>query len=555
MSEFPAPTIDDWKARVRRETGADASELGCTTASGVRVEPLYVAAPESSVGVPGRAPYVRGASATPAPSGWRRCQRYEDGDLEGSCDRIRADVAGGIDAIWLRLDRAARLGLAVDEAPEALGAEGLPAHDVDTLAPLLAAASLPGRELWLDAGGNALPAAALALAAFERAGVDAAEVSLRWCADPLGALAADGQIPADHATLGWEAAALAALSARRWPGSRTLTASSAPYARAGAGADQQIGLGLATAIEYMRYLTAGGVAADAAGAQIALVTEIDQDFLVEVAKLRALRLGWSKLQSACAGTATAPLLHAATGWRSYAAEDPWVNMLRATVQTMAAAIGGAQTITALPFDAPLGQPEARGLRVARNTHAVLGEESRLGEVMDAAGGAYAVETLTDELARAGWEVLRRVDANGMASALVGGELDTTVRDMVEAAAAERRDRIGSSELAVLGVNRFPPAAEEEPLARDATSPAEVRAAAAERQARRSTPEPELALVREAVARTNATNGPDLLIDALVDAARAGATIQQLGEALRPEAVPQSAPALRAWRDAEAGVSD
>jgi methylmalonyl-CoA mutase len=136
--------------------------------------------------------------------------------------------------------------------------------------------------------------------------------------------------------------------------------------------------------------------------------------------------------------------------------DPWVNMLRTTVAAFAAGVGGAESITVLPFDAPLGVPDAFGRRIARNTSSLLISESHVAKVVDPAGGAYAVEKLTDDLARAAWEELGRIEqAGGIEAALADGSL----RGRIDEVVARRDDQIAHRARPVTGLSEFPNLAE------------------------------------------------------------------------------------------------
>ena len=131
-----------------------------------------------------------------------------------------------------------------------------------------------------------------------------------------------------------------------------------------------------------------------------------------IAKLRAARRLWARVLEASGAAESAQRQHVVTSRAMMGRVDPWVNMLRGTVAAFAAGVGGADAITVVPFDEPLGLPDAFGRRIARNTSSLLIEESHVAAVTDPAGGSYAVEKLTDDLAVAGWAELGRIEADG-----------------------------------------------------------------------------------------------------------------------------------------------
>jgi len=222
---------------------------------------------------------------------------------------------------------------------------------------------------------------------------------------------------------------------------RTACVSSIAFHDAGADAADELALLLAS---VARELRAGGDGA-ALWAQVA----IGRDTFGELCKLRALRVVWHKLMTAAGATDTAlTALHAVCSARTQSARDPWVNMLRASTQVFAAALGGAQLITPLPFDAALGVMSAHGRRVARNTALVLREESHLGRVIDAAGGSYYVEDRTDALAREAWARFTQIERDGgMAQLVASGALRERLARSWAAFAARQEPVLGVSEFA------------------------------------------------------------------------------------------------------------
>ena len=168
--------------------------------------------------------------------------------------------------------------------------------------------------------------------------------------------------------------------------------------------------------------------------------------------------------------------------------DPWVNMLRTTVAAFAAGVGGADTVTVLPFDSPLGVPDAFGRRIARNTSSLLIDESHVAHVADPAGGSYAVEKLTDDLARAGWDELGRIEeSGGIEAALADGSL----RSRIDETVARRENEIAHRVRPLTGVTEFPNLAEtlpeREPVPTGSTGPAQVRRYGASFEALRDEP--------------------------------------------------------------------
>ncbi len=175
---------------------------------------------------------------------------------------------------------------------------------------------------------------------------------------------------------------------------------------------------MGVALAYLRALEAEGAALDVARRMIFFRLSADADQFLTIAKFRALRKLWTRVEDACGLTPEPAFVSAETAWRMMARRDPHVNILRATIAAFAAALGGADAITVLPFTAALGLPDRFARRIARNTQLVLLEESHLAKVADPAAGSGALEDLTDQLCHAAWGLFRDIEAaGGIAAAL------------------------------------------------------------------------------------------------------------------------------------------
>ena len=225
----------------------------------------------------------------------------------------------------------------------------------------------------------------------------------------------------------------------------------------GASDVQELAHSMQVGAAYLRSLTQAGVPVDDAAALVEFRYAATDEQFPTIAKLRAARRLWRRvleLSGASTGSATGgppeQRQHVVTSRPMMSAYDPWVNMLRTTVAAFAAGVGGADSVTVLPFDTPLGRPDAFGRRIARNTSSLLISEAHLARVADPAGGAYAVEKLTDDLARAAWDLFGRLDD--------GEDLDP----LIEAVVAERDSQVATRKRPLTGLTEFPNLAEERP---------------------------------------------------------------------------------------------
>ncbi len=172
---------------------------------------------------------------------------------------------------------------------------------------------------------------------------------------------------------------------------------------------------MALAAAYLRTLTDAGCSVEDAASLVEFRYAVTDEQFPSIAKLRAARRLWARVQELCDAEPVAQRQHAVTSRPMMSSYDPWVNMLRTTVAAFAGGVGGADAVTVLPFDSPLGRPDTLGRRVARNTSHLLIDESHVAKVADPAGGSYAVEKLTDDLAVAAWDVLGTPRGRGVAS--------------------------------------------------------------------------------------------------------------------------------------------
>lgn len=217
---------------------------------------------------------------------------------------------------------------------------------------------------------------------------------------------------------------------------------------------QELGYVLALGAHYLRALGAAGIPVDEAAGLIEFRLAASDEQFVTIAKLRAVRRLWARMLelSGASEDRRNMTVHAITSRPMMTKYDPWVNMLRTCVAAFAAGVGGADAVTVLPFDARLGLPDAFARRIARNTSTLLVEESHVAKVADPAGGAFAVEKLTDDLAVSGWEELGRIEEVG---GVVAAVEDGSLRSRVDEVVAERDRQIANRKRPLTGLTEFP----------------------------------------------------------------------------------------------------
>jgi methylmalonyl-CoA mutase len=445
-AEFATPSRADWQelvAGVLRKSGAlpegsavePESLLVSTTYDGIAVQPLYTA--EDTVtapGFPGLPPFVRGSRPEGSvATGWDIRAQHAEADPRATNKAVLADLEGGVSSIWLRL-----------------GGDALP---VKSLADALNEVYVDLASVTLDAGAEYEAAAEALFDVFTEREIPASEAIGTLGADPIGLRARTGE-PHDVAP----AAALAARVAAKYPKLRTIVVDGTVFHEAGGSDAQELGAVMATGVAYLRALTdAGpgvdGLSVDEAASQLEFRLAASADQFLTIAKFRAARRLWARVTEVSGVSAEARGMHqhAVTSSAMLTKRDPWVNMLRTTLACFGAGIGGADAITVIPFDGAIGLPDAFSRRIARNTHAILLEESKLAGVIDPAGGSWYVENLTEELARVAWQEFTGIERDGGIEAVLDSG---ALAGRLAATWAARSKRIATREDPITGVSEF-----------------------------------------------------------------------------------------------------
>jgi methylmalonyl-CoA mutase len=453
--EHPPAERDQWRELVRgvlAKSGRDVADLAAPEDllvahgyDGVDIAPLYTAADGTeAAGPPGLAPFTRGGRPQGnLPDGWDVRARHDRSDPAAVNEAVLTDLEHGVRSLWLVLGPGA---LPIADLPAALDGVLL------DLAPIT-----------LDAGPWHDEALQALLRLHAERGIPTGQVTGNAGVDPLGELARTGE-PMDLDIIAGRVGAYA----RRYPQLRCMVVDALPYHDAGGSDAEELAASIATGVAYLRALTAYGLDVHAAAEQLEFRYAVTADQFAGIAKLRAARRLWARVTEV-AGVrpeSRGQRQHAVTSAAMMTRRDPWVNMLRTTLACFAAGVGGADAVTVAPFDSALGEPTAFARRIARNTSAILLEESHLAGVIDPGGGSWYLESRTAELARAAWQVFTEIErAGGMAEALTSGALAERL-----AGTWRRRERdLATRKAPITGVSEFP-ALDEEPLTRPPAAP-------------------------------------------------------------------------------------
>jgi len=431
-SEFPTATDDAWRRLVDGVLKGATFEkrLVSRTYDGLAIQPLYP-----------RAADARPVAARAPGAPWTVIQRIDHPDPATANEQALRDLENGATGLTVVCKGSLNAnGYGIDSSVEALE------RALDSV--------------YLDAGvaiDLELPpfhpeATAHLAAVVKTRGISPATADIRFGLDTLTAAASMAHMPAP-----WEEIA------KRFTGAVTRLHSEGfrgPFAaadarvihNAGGSEAQELAFALGCAVAYLRALEAAGVPLDTARRMICFRLAADADQFPTIAKFRAIRKLWARVEQAC-GLAPAPAcVSAETAWRMMTRRDPYVNILRATIAVFAAGVGGADAITVLPFTTAIGLPDSFARRIARNTQLVLLEESNLAKVSDPTAGSGAIEDLTQQLCGAAWALFQEIEkAGGAPTALEKG----MIQGRVATTRAEREKNVARRRDALTGTSEFP----------------------------------------------------------------------------------------------------
>src|SRR5450631_3513424 len=430
-ADFAPASYDDWRKLVDGVLkGAPFEKLVGKTADGLKIEPIYPRAH-------GAAPIAGRPAAAP----WRIMQRIDHPDAVEANAQALHDLENGATGLTLVFAGAnGAYGFGLEPSAETIE-KVLDGVFIDA-----------GIAIELQVGPQSRMAAIHLAEVLKRKRVDLAACDIRFGLDPIGACAAWGSSP-----YAWSEIVPAVTGAIKGLAAMGFKA---PFAAAdgrvihdaGGSEVQELAFVLGAGVAYLRAIEAAGVPLEDAQGMVYARLSADADQFLTLAKFRALRLLWARIEAACGLTPKPLFIAADTAWRMLTQRDPYVNMLRATMATFSAGLGGADAITVLPHTLALGLPDPFARRAARNTQLVLLEESNLAKVSDPAAGSGGIETLTQQLCEAAWAMFQEIEkAGGVFAALE----QSLIQRKVAATRAVREANIARRREVLTGATEFP----------------------------------------------------------------------------------------------------
>ena len=540
MNETKTPNLDDWRGLAREELkGRDATDLEWQTAEGITIKPLYTAEDLEAIArqndLPGFPPFTRGPRATMyAGRPWTIRQYSGFSTAAASNAFYRRNLASGQSGLSVAFDLATHRGYDSDHPRVSgdIGMAGVAIDSVEDMRVLFDGIPLDKMSVSMTMNGAVLPVLAMFIVAGEEQGVDQTVLSGTLQNDILKEFMVRNTYiypPRESMRI---VADIIGYTAMRMPRFNPISISGYHIQEAGATAVQELAYTLADGIEYARTAVSRGLGIDQFAPRLSFFFGIGMNFFMEIAKLRAARLLWAELvEEKFSPTDSRSLMlrtHCQTSGVSLTSEDPYNNIVRTTIEALAAVLGGTQSLHTNSFDEALALPTDFSAHLARNTQLIMREEAGVHRVVDPLGGSYYVESLTASLVAHAREMIDEIEAmGGMTTAVTSG----LPKLRIEEAAARKQARIDRGEEAVVGVNCYQPDAETdvEILSIDNT---EVKREQIERlkQVRLNRDEQKCQMSLSALKKAAMTEDANLL-EYAVEAARLRATVGEISSAL------------------------
>jgi len=540
MTDKKGPTVKDWEKLVEKETkGRSADDIRWQTPEGIAVKPLYTA--EDIVGIdhmdnlPGFAPFKRGPKATMyAGRPWTVRQYAGFSTAEESNTFYRKNLAAGQQGLSVAFDLATHRGYDSDHprVEGDVGKAGVAIDSVEDMKILFDSIPLDKVSVSMTMNGAVLPVMASFIVAAQEQGVEPEQLAGTLQNDILKEFMVRNTYIYPPEPSMRIVSDIISYSAELMPKFNSISISGYHMQEAGATNVQELAYTIADGIEYVRTAINSGMDVDKFAPRLSFFFAVGMNFFMEIAKLRAARILWATLMEEKFSPKDQRSLmlrtHCQTSGVSLTSKDPYNNIVRTTIEGMAAVLGGTQSLHTNSFDEALGLPTEFAARIARNTQLVLQEETGITKVVDPLAGSYYIESLTNELVEAALVLINEVeDMGGMTKAVESG----MPKLRIEEAAALRQVAIDRGNDVIVGVNKYQLSEEPEIDVRDIDN-SSVRDAQIQRLNRLRAERDSIACDKTLAAITEAAkSGEGNLLSLAVEAARERATVGEISDAL------------------------
>src|SRR5512139_2359111 len=460
--EFQQATLEQWmKAAAKSAPGGDVAALNWTTPDGLVVKPLYTSADTRALPfadtLPGFEPFLRGPQATMyAVRPWTIRQYAGFSTAEESNAFYRRNLAGGGQGVSVAFDLATHRGYDSDHPRVTgdVGKAGVAIDSVEDMKILFDGIPLDNVSVSMTMNGAVLPVLAGYVVAAEEQGVAEAQLSGTIQNDILKEFMVRNTYIYPPEPSMRIVADIIEYTARSMPKFNSISISGYHMQEAGASQALELAFTLADGKEYVKTALDRGLDVDQFAGRLSFFWGVGMNFYLEIAKMRAARLLWARIMKGFGARKPKSLMlrtHCQTSGWSLTEQDPYNNIVRTTIEAMAAVFGGTQSLHTNSFDEAIALPTETSSRIARNTQLIIQEETHITDVIDPWAGSYMMEKLTQDMADAAWKIIEEVEAmGGMTKAVDSG----WAKLKIEAAAAEKQARIDSGKDVIVGVNKY-----------------------------------------------------------------------------------------------------
>ncbi|MEE9447984.1 MAG: methylmalonyl-CoA mutase [Arenicellales bacterium] len=539
MAHFKNKQSSDWEALALKERRLSSSDdLKHTTLEGIDIKPLYTAEDllniEYSDSLPGFAPFLRGPRASMYTGrAWTVRQYAGFSTAKESNDFYRKNIAAGQTGLSVAFDLATHRGYDSDHprVEGDVGKAGVAIDSVEDMKILFDQIELDNMSVSMTMNGAVLPIMAMFIVAAEESGVAVSELSGTLQNDILKEFMVRNTYIYPPAPSMRIVSDIIQYTAREMPKFNPISISGYHMQEAGATCLQELAYTLADGIEYVRAAQNSGLEIDAFAPRLSFFFAIGMNFFMEIAKLRAARVLWAeyidKLFSPKEPKSLMLRTHCQTSGVSLTSQDPYNNVVRTTIEAMAAVLGGTQSLHTNSFDEALALPSEMSSRIARNTQLIIRDETEITQVVDPLGGSYYIESLTQSLVDEARKIIDEIeDMGGMAKAVISG----MPKLKIEESATIRQARIDQQQDVIVGVNRFQTENEPE-LDVLSVDNQQVRSDQIDQLTQLKQNRDQQAVDQALQYLIRAAESNDNLLDAAIIAARARATLGEISDAL------------------------
>ena len=538
-AEFNAASLEQWtRAAAKSAPGGDVAGLNWTTPEGIVVKPLYTAADTAALAhthtLPGFEPFVRGPQATMyAVRPWTIRQYAGFSTAEDSNAFYRQALAAGGQGVSVAFDLATHRGYDSDHPRVTgdVGKAGVAIDSVEDMKILFDGIPLDRVSVSMTMNGAVLPVLAGYVVAAEEQGVSQDKLSGTIQNDILKEFMVRNTYIYPPEPSMRIVADIIEYTAQKMPRFNSISISGYHMQEAGANQALELALTLADGAEYVKTAIAKGLDVDDFAGRLSFFWAIGMNFYLEVAKMRAARLLWTRIMKGFRAQNPKSLMlrtHCQTSGWSLTEQDPYNNVVRTTIEAMAAVFGGTQSLHTNSFDEAIALPTEFSSRIARNTQLIIQEETHITSVVDPWAGSYLMESLTQEMADKAWSIIEEVQAlGGMTKAVDSG----WAKLKIEASAAEKQARIDSGKDVIVGVNKYKLAKADAIEIRDVDNVLVREGQIARLQRIRATRDGAKVQALLDKLTEAARDGSGNLLALSIDAVRARATVGEISDAL------------------------